>query len=335
MSATVEYTVFKGSPGGGNGVIESKTVRPAPTGKEVLVRITHSGICGTDEHYKNADMALGHEGVGIVEQVGDAVTRLNVGDVVGWGYIHKTCGECESCLRGHDQYCNKREWYGTHNFHQGSFGSHAVWEDTFLFKVPPSLKPEYAAPLMCGGATVFSVIEAYNIRPTDRVGVIGVGGLGHLAIQFLAKMGSDVVVFSSTDSKKDEAIRLGAKEFHTTKGVEHFEGVKPLDHLIITTSFLTKWKPFIDIMKPEGTIYPITISGDDLVLPILPVVLAGITIQGTVVASRSVHARMLEFAARNDVYPIIETFPMTKDGVNAGMQKLRDGHMRYRGVLVA
>ncbi|KAJ7071994.1 putative NADP-dependent alcohol dehydrogenase C 2 [Mycena amicta] len=333
MSPTVEFTVFKGSPSGH--IVETKTRLDAPSGKQVLLRITHSGICGTDEHYKTTDMVLGHEGVGIVEAVGEAVTRLKVGDVVGWGYMHKTCGECESCLKGQDQYCTYREWYGTHNFHQGSFGSHAIWDDTFLFKIPPALAPELAAPLMCSGSTTFGVIEAYNIRPTDRVGVIGVGGLGHLAIQFLAKMGSEVVVFSSSDSKKEEATRLGAKEFHATKGVEKFENVKPLDHLIITTSFLTDWKPFVQIMKNEGSIYPITISGDDLVVPILPIVLAGIRIQGTVIASRAVTLRMLDFAARNGIAPIIETFPMTKAGVEEGMQKLRDGKMRYRGVLVA
>ncbi|KAF7321868.1 MYND-type domain-containing protein [Mycena kentingensis (nom. inval.)] len=263
MSATIEYTVFKGNPAG-DGVIEAKTTRPAPTGIEVLIRITHSGICGTDEHHKNLDIALGHEGVGIVEQVGDAVTRLKVGDLVGWGYMHRVCGKCESCLKGQDQYCVKREWYGTHNFHQGSFGSHAIWDETFIFKVPEGLAPEFAAPLMCGGATVFNAIEQHNIRPTDRVGVIGVGGLGHLAIQFLAKMGCIVVVFSGSDSKKAEAKQLGATEFYATKGVSKFEGVKPLDHLIITASFLTQWKPYLDIMKPEGTVYPITISGDDL-----------------------------------------------------------------------
>ncbi|KAF7299102.1 hypothetical protein MIND_00858500 [Mycena indigotica] len=172
------------------------------------------------------------------------------------------------------------EEYRTHDFHQGSFGTHAVWDQDFLFKVPPGLAPEAAAPLMCGGATVFGVIEAYNIRPTDRVGIIGIGGLGHLAIQFLAKMGAEVVVFSSTDSKKEEAMRLGATEFVATKGKEKFEGVKPVDHLIITASFQMDWKPYIAVLKPQATVYPITITFDDLTIPILPIVLCGINIQG-------------------------------------------------------
>ncbi|KAJ7211155.1 putative NADP-dependent alcohol dehydrogenase C 2 [Mycena pura] len=329
---SVEFTVFKGSPGGA--IVQSKTRRGAPKGKEVLIRVTHSGICGTDEHYKHADMVLGHEGVGTVEQIGEGVSQFKVGDLVGWGFMHHTCGMCEPCLRGNEQYCVRREWYGTHNFDQGSFGSHAIWEEDFVFKVPDGLAPEHAAPLMCGGATVFGAVETYNIRPTDRVGVIGVGGLGHLAIQFLAKMGAEVVVFSSTESKRDEAVRLGASEFYATRGVTKFE-MRKLDHLLTTTNILTDFGLFLDVMKPQSTIYPMTVSQDNLVFPNSAVVLQGITIQGTVVASRAVHKRMLDFAARNHVAPIVEYFPMTKSGVEEGMARLREGKMRYRGVLVA
>ncbi|KAJ7497665.1 chaperonin 10-like protein [Mycena latifolia] len=312
---SVEFTVFKGSAS--EGIVESKTQHPAPTGNQVLVKITHSGICGTDEHYKHADMVLGHEGVGTVQQVGESVRGFNVGDVVGWGYTHKTCGTCEQCLLGQDQYCPNREFYGAHNFHQGSFGSHAIWDASFLFKVPEGLAPEHAAPLMCGGATIFEVIESYNIRPTDRVGVVGVGGLGHLAIQFLSKMGASVVVFSSTESKREEALRLGATEFYATKGVEKFEMGK-LDHLLVTTSSVPNWNPYLSVMKPKSIIYPLTAS-PSRARP----------------SRRSVHKRMLDFAARHHIEPVIERFPLTKSGVEEGMTRLREGKMRYRAVLVA
>ncbi|KAJ7105426.1 chaperonin 10-like protein [Mycena crocata] len=329
---SVEFTVFKGSAT--EGIVQSTTRLDAPKGNQVLVKITHSGICGTDEHYTHADMVLGHEGVGTVEQMGESVTELKIGDIVGWGYTHKTCGTCEQCLLGQDQYCPNREMYGYHNLHQGSFGSHAIWDASFLFKLPADLAPEDAAPLMCGGATVFEVIESYNIRPTDRVGVVGIGGLGHLAIQFLAKMGASVVVFSSTDSKRVEAMALGASEFYATQGATKFE-MEPLSHLLVTTSSLPDWKPFLSVMKPKGSIYPLTISFNDLVIPTLPIVNGGLTIQGTAVAARSVHKKMLTFAARHHIKPIIERFPMTKSGVEEGMARLREGKMRYRGVLVA
>ncbi|CAK5266041.1 unnamed protein product [Mycena citricolor] len=329
---SVEFTVFKGSKA--DGIVQATTSRPEPTGIQVLVRITHSGICGTDEHFKHADMALGHEGVGVVEKIGSDVSSLCVGDVVGWGYTHKTCGKCEQCLQGRDQYCTDREMYGTHSFDQGSFGTYAVWEETFLFRVPANLAPEHAAPLMCGGATVFEVIESYNIRPTQRVGVVGIGGLGHLAVMFAAKMGAEVVVFSSSDSKREEAAQLGASEFHATKGVTQFENVRPLDHLIVTTSFIPSWAPYMTVMKPKGTIYPLTVSQDDLSFPSLPLIMGGINIQGSAIAARSVHRRMLDFAARNHIEPMIEKFSMTKEGVEEGMARLRDGKVRYRAVLV-
>ncbi|KAJ7680691.1 putative NADP-dependent alcohol dehydrogenase C 2 [Mycena polygramma] len=328
----VQFTVFKGSASGS--IVESTTRLDEPTGNQVLIKITHSGICGTDEHYKHADMVLGHEGVGKVEKIGDAVSQFKVGDIVGWGYTHKTCGRCEQCELGKDQYCPNRESYGASNFHQGSFGSHAIWDASFVFKVPEGVSSEDAAPLMCGGATVYNVIESYNIRPTDRVGVVGIGGLGHLAIQFLAKMGASVIVFSSTDSKRQEAMRLGAVEFYATKGVKKFDMAK-LDHLIVTTSSLPDWKLFLNVMKPTGTIYPLTGDSGELRLHFLPIIRKGLNIQGSLVASRSVHRKMLDFAARHKIRPIIERFPMTRSGVEEGMKKLREGKMRYRGVLVA
>ncbi|KAF7289570.1 hypothetical protein HMN09_01319000 [Mycena chlorophos] len=333
MSGNIEYTVFKGSADGT--VVQATTTRAPPAAKEVLLRITHSGICGTDEHYIHTDMALGHEGIGVVEQIGSGVSNVSVGDIVGWGYTHKTCGKCESCLRGHDQYCIDKEEYASHDLHQGSFGTHAIWDEDFVYKIPAGLELETAAPLMCAGATIFNIIECYNVRPTDRVAVVGMGGLGHLAIQFLAKMGCDTVVFSATDAKREEAMRLGATEFVVTQNVEKFEGVAPVDHFIITTSAALNLHPYLSVLKPEAKIYPTTVTGDDLPVPIMPLIARGISIQGTAGANRGVYYRMLDFAKRNNIRAIVERFPMTLDGVHEGMRKLREGRMRYRAVLVA
>jgi D-arabinose 1-dehydrogenase-like Zn-dependent alcohol dehydrogenase len=144
-----------------------------------------------------------------------------------------------------DTYCENLHQFGTHDHDVGSFGSHVVWDADALYIIPESLKSEHAAPLMCGGATVWGALSVYNVRPTDRVGVVGVGGLGHLAIQFAAKMGCDVVAFSSTESKRDEAIAFGAKEFYTTKGVTEFKGLTKLNHLLVTTSEQPDYKTFV------------------------------------------------------------------------------------------
>ncbi|KAJ7481936.1 chaperonin 10-like protein [Mycena latifolia] len=329
---SIEFTVFKGSTDGA--IVQSTSRRPLPTGTQVLLKITHSGICGTDEHFKHTDMALGHEGIGTVEQIGERVTGFKIGDVVGWGYIYKTCGRCSSCMSGHDNFCPNTEMYGVSDFDQGSFGSHAIWDESWLFKIPAGLPAEVAAPLMCGGSTVFSVIDTY-IRPTDCVGVVGVGGLGHLAILFLAKMGVRVVVFSSTEAKRAEALKLGATEFYPTAGVAALDIGAPLDHLLVTTSVLPDWGLYTKIMNPMGRMYPLTVSGADLVIPAMPVLLKGLAVQGSAVASRSAQVKTLDFAALHGITPLLEFFPMTKEGVEEGMAKLREGRMRYRAVLVA
>ena len=130
--------------------------------------------------------------------------------------------------------------YGEADLDQGGFASHAVWKAAFLFHIPESIKSAEAAPLMCAGSTVFNPLHTY-VRSTDRVGVVGIGGLGHLAIQFASKMGCEVVVFSGTDSKKEEAKKLGANEFYATKGASKLEIGRRVNHLIITTSSQPDW----------------------------------------------------------------------------------------------
>jgi D-arabinose 1-dehydrogenase-like Zn-dependent alcohol dehydrogenase len=229
------FTVFKGSKDGS--IVKSQTTKGDLKGDDVLVKVTASGLCGTDEHYRHADMVLGHEGAGVVEATGPDVKFLKKGDRVGWGYEHDSCGHCQQCLTGKETFCEERAMYGEADLDQGSFASHAVWREAFLFQIPDNISDKDAAPLMCGGATVFNALKMYDIQPTDRVGVMGVGGLGHLAIQFADKMGCDVVVFSGTESKKEEATKLGAKEFVAMKGKKELDlQGKKINCLLVTTS---------------------------------------------------------------------------------------------------
>jgi len=232
----VSFTVYKGSNDGT--IVKSQTIKPNDLQTDqVLIKVTASGLCGTDEHYRHQDMVLGHEGVGVVVATGPTVKHLKQGDRVGWGYEVDACGQCEYCLTGRETFCPDRVMYGEANFDQGSFSSGAIWKESFLFKIPDSMTDADAAPLMCGGATVFNALRMYGVKPTDHVGIIGVGGLGHLAIQFAHAMGCDVTVFSSTDSKKEEAFQLGANSFYATKGKKTLDiGEKKIDCLLVTTS---------------------------------------------------------------------------------------------------
>ncbi|KNG89477.1 hypothetical protein ANOM_002279 [Aspergillus nomiae NRRL 13137] len=326
-----EFTVFKGSPNGE--IVESRIQHPDPQENEVLVQITHSGLCGTDEHYKCADIVLGHEGAGVVKAIGRKVTLLKIGDRVGWGYGHGSCRHCKYCLRGEELYCNQRQIYGESNTHQGSFASAAIWPEDFLSKIPDELSNAEAAPLMCAGSAVFSPLHKFRVAPTERVGVIGVGGLGHLAIQFAAKMGCQVVVLSTTESKRDEALALGATEFHVF-GDSAPPVMEPLDHLLVTSSRQPNWDAVFRVMAPGGTIYALTVDMDDMRVPYLPLVMKALRIQGSLPATRGSQREMLDFAARHRIKPVMMTFPLSRDGIEEAMETLREGRMRYRGVLV-
>lgn len=136
--------------------------------------------------------------------------------------------------------CPQRAMYGEADLDQGAFASYAVWKSAFLFHIPDSIPSVAAAPLMCAGSTVFNPLYTY-VNPTDRVGVVGIGGLGHLAIQFASKMGCEVVAFSGSNSKEEEAKKLGATEFYATKGATKLEIGRRVNHLIITTATLPDW----------------------------------------------------------------------------------------------
>lgn len=187
---------------------------------------------------------------------------------------------------------------------------------------------------MCGGATVFNALHAYHVQPTETVGVLGVGGLGHLAIMFAAAMGCNVIVLSGSDRKRDEAMKLGASEFVAMKGAKELKLSRKLDRLLVCTSAQPDWKLVIPVMAPEATIHPLSVDDGDFSIPYMGLLQSGLRVQGSLVASRYVHQRMLEFAAHHKIEPIIQKFPMTVEGITEALDKLSKGEMRYRGVLI-
>ncbi|KAI0385482.1 GroES-like protein [Hypomontagnella monticulosa] len=328
----VSFTVFKGSKEG----VAVKSTYTSPdqlTGDKVLMRITASGVCGTDLHYLDQDMILGHEGVGIVEAVGPDSKYLKKGDRVGFGYEHDSCGHCRECLTGKETYCAERATYGTPKVTQGSFASYAVVREAFLHKIPEGMSDLVAAPLQCAGATVFSVLRSFDTSPTETIGIMGLGGLGHLAIQFAAKMGNRVVVLSGSDKKKDEAFRLGAHEFIATKGKKELTVSSPINRLLVTTSAQPNWELILPIMAAGSAIYPLSVAHGNFEIPYLPLVMQGIAVQGSLVAPRNLHRDMLAFAALHNIKPITEEFPMTEEGVREAIAKLERGDIHLRAVL--
>lgn len=238
-----------------------------------------------------------------------------------------------------DTYCEQRAIYGAADLDQGSLATHYIGRESFLFRIPDNMTNEVAAPLMCGGATVFNALSLHGVKSTDRVGIIGVGGLGHLAIQFAAKMGCETIVFSGTDSKKEEAIEFGATEFYATKSYSTADellnamGGKKLDQLLVTTSFVPDWNMWLPVIRNGGILCPISVSSGQFEIPYTPLIMQGLVVWGTLVADRLTHKRMLEFAARHGIQPVIQRFQFGKEGIEEAFGVLESGKMRYRGVL--
>ncbi|KAJ3788925.1 chaperonin 10-like protein [Lentinula aff. detonsa] len=325
-------TTFRGSS---NGRIVKSFFQRSLGPDEVAVQVTHSGVCGTDLHYMLQDMVLGHEAVGIVSAVGSACTLFKPGDRVGWGYEHYSCGFCTPCLTNEECHCLNAGFYGASDFDQGSFSNIGVWKQKWLFHIPEGIKSEDAAPLMCGGASCFSpLIE--HCRPIDRVGIVGMGGLGHLAIQFAAKMGCEVVVFSGSESKRTDALALGASAFYNIQDVSDFSTLgitKPIDRLIVAAASLMDVSQFYPVLARKAIIIPLTATKETLAVPYYDTLFTGVKIIPSMLATRFTQTKMLEFADRHHIRPIIEKFPMTEAGIGAAIEKLKNGQIRYRAVL--
>jgi D-arabinose 1-dehydrogenase-like Zn-dependent alcohol dehydrogenase len=256
------------------------------------------------------------------------------GDRVGFGYVHDGCGECERCLAGMHFFCEVAPRnYGLTDHDQGSFATSAIWPETLLHKIPDNMSSAEAAPFMCAGQTVFTPMIRYGIKAGDRVGIIGIGGLGHLAISFASKLGAEVVVFSSSENKKKEALSLGATEFWVTSELKTKKPEKKLDFLIITANTHPDWPTFLDLMGPQSHIILNQLTTDDMVIPYLSLILKEISIHSMLTATPEQVDTMLQFAADNGVHPITEEFPMNEDGVAQAIDKLLTGKIRYRGVL--
>jgi D-arabinose 1-dehydrogenase-like Zn-dependent alcohol dehydrogenase len=233
-----QYDVYRGIEGKITGTPVSI---PALGPHDVLIRLTHTGVCYSDLEFFNsgAPLALGHEGVGEVVAIGSEVTQFKIGDRAGGGFHKDSCGHCHYCLTGNDIYCNERIILGEGDYNNGTFGQYYIGKETYVHKIPDSIPSEEAAPLQCAGATVYSAL-VNNVKPAQRVGVMGIGGLGHLAIQFASKLGTEVVVFSTSKSKEQEAKGFGASEFVLLDQLEKLRA--PVDVLVLTASKFPDWE---------------------------------------------------------------------------------------------
>lgn len=320
------------------GKVEPFEYDPGPLGPEdVEVRVSHCGICHSDlamidndwgwSHYP---IVPGHEVVGTVAAVGPEVhDRLAVGSRVGVGWSCGSCGRCDWCVMGKENLCANLR--ATIVGHPGGWAESVRCHWKFAVPLPDALPSEDAGPLMCAGTTVFTPMVAFAVEPWMRTAVVGIGGLGHLAVQFLAKMGCEVTAISSTHNKDDDIRKLGATRFLATKGTDELkQAAGSFDFILSTVSSDVPWGDYVAALQPRGRLVICGLPESDIRFPIVPM-LAERSVSGGSAGSPSDTARMLAFAARTGVRPMTEQFALAD--VNEAMDRVRAGKVRFRAVL--
>ncbi|GMF28356.1 unnamed protein product [Phytophthora fragariaefolia] len=325
---------------------------PRPLGAEdVEIRISHCGICGSDVHTLESGwgpakypVVTGHEIVGEVTAVGTDVKHHAVGDRVGVGAMVWACrnkdpsSPCEECADGFDPYC--KDVVMTYNslYKDGSksYGGYADFvrvSSDYAFKIPDNISSDEAAPLLCAGVTVFAPLRREGVKSGDRVGVIGIGGLGHLAIQFIRAMGGVPVAFSRSANKEQEVRSLGAQEFYNLSDPEDAKrAVRSVNTVVLTADANNMpYDTYLQLLRPRGTFIMVGLPNDKLTCSPGSFVRDGKRLVGSKIGSPQDVKEMLDLASKKNVRPIIQKLPM--DQVNDGLSMVRSGKVRYRVVL--
>jgi uncharacterized zinc-type alcohol dehydrogenase-like protein len=311
---------------------------PGPLGDEdVDINVEFCGICHSDLSMLDNEWGItqypfvpGHEVVGTITAKGDRVDQLKLGQRVGLGWYSRSCMHCEWCMSGNHNLCLTAE--GTIVGRHGGFADQVRAHQSWVVPLPETVNPAAAGPLFCGGITVFNPIVQFDIQPTDRVGVLGIGGLGHMALRFLHAWGCDVTAFSTSPDKEAEARELGANHFVNSRDPEALIAVaNSFDLILSTVNADLDWNAYIAMLRPKGRLHFVGVVPSPISSPVFPMILGQKSISGSPLGSPVTVSRMLEFAARHGVEPITETFNFGE--VNAAMAHLKSGKARYRIVL--
>ena len=320
------------------GKLQPLTYDPGTLGAEdVEIEVQYCGICHSDVSVVDNDWGIssypvvpGHEVVGKIVAVGDAVKNVAVGQQVGLGWFSSSCMACEWCLSGDHNLCHDSEQTIIGRY--GGFADKVRAHQNWVFPLPDGLNPETAGPLFCGGVTVFNPIVQLNIKGSDRVGVIGVGGLGHMALQFLKAWGCEVTAFSGSADKEEEARQLGADDFINSRDPDALNAVKnSFDVILSTVNADLDWENYMAALRPRGRFHFLGVPPNPIAVQMFSLLFGQKSISASPVGSPSVTQQMLEFLARQQLEPMVEFYPFEK--VNEAMDKLRHGSPRYRIVL--
>lgn len=305
--------------------------------EEVEIKVEYCGICHSDlSMLKNEweisqyPLVPGHEVVGTITALGERSTTLKVGQRVGLGWYSHSCMHCEWCMSGSHNLCQTAEQTIVGRY--GGFADKVRAHEEWVIPLPDDLDPAKAGPLFCGGLTVFNPILEFNVKPTDRVGVIGIGGLGHMALRFLRAWGCDVTAFSTNPSKEAEALELGANHFINSRDSNALESVtNSFDFILSTVNADLDWGLYISLLRPKGRLHFVGVVPNAIQVYAFPLIMGQKSVSGSPLGSPVTAAKMINFAARHGIEPITELFNFSE--VNEAMAHLEAGKARYRIVL--
>ncbi|MBV2168381.1 MAG: NAD(P)-dependent alcohol dehydrogenase [Bdellovibrio sp.] len=320
--------------------------RREPGPHDVMIDIHYCGVCHSDLHQVRDEwggatfpMVPGHEIVGKVSQVGSSVKKFKVGDSVGVGCMVDSCQECASCGEGLEQYCEKG-FVGTYNSKerdgktptQGGYSTKIVVKEDFVLKISPRLPLDKAAPLLCAGITTYSPLRHWKVGPGSKVAVMGLGGLGHMAVKLAAAMGAEVTVISSSNKKKEDAHRLGATHYVLGSEDETFKKYNRYFDLIINTvSASLDLNRFLGLVKRDGAMVLLGIPERPEPIHPFPLVMGRRSLAGSLIGGIKETQEMLDFCAEKGVASDIELIPVQK--INEAYERMLKGDVRYRFVI--
>ncbi len=304
---------------------------------QVEIDVAYCGICHSDLSMIDNEWGMsryplvpGHEVVGTIAAAGSRVEHLKIGDVVGLGWHSDYCLGCDSCLSGDHNLCSAAE--STIVAHHGGFADKVRAGATSVVKLPDAIDRESAGPLFCGGITVFNPLIQFGIKPTDKVAVIGIGGLGHMALQFLHAWGCEVTAFTSSEEKKKEVLKIGADKAINSRELSEIEAAAgQFDFILSTVNVKLDWNTYLGTLRTKGRLHFVGATMEPLDIGVFPLLMGQRSVSGSPVGSPATIAKMLDFAARHAITPVIEKYRLAD--VNEAIARLRSGKARYRVVL--
>lgn len=305
--------------------------------EQVEIAVEYCGICHSDLSMLDNEWGFtaypfipGHEVAGRVVAVGPRVKNVTVGQRVGLGWFSESCMACPQCLSGNHNLCGTAEQTIVNR--AGGFANRVRCHWAWAVPLPDALSSEKSGPLFCGGITVFDPILICGVKPTERVGVIGIGGLGHMAVQFLNKWGCEVTAFTSSDSKHAEALAMGAHHVVNSRDPEAVKSLAgSLDFILSTVNVSLPWDAILTALAPKGRLHVVGAVLEPIPVAAFSLIMGQKAISGSPLGSPVHTAQMLDFSARHGIAPLTEVFPMSR--VNDALAHLRSGKARYRVVL--